>query len=176
MTLVLAGSGKIAAVYEQVAALPPLWPGALLVLLALAAWLAGRRGMSPIVNLALLGAATLALVQLAALRSIEPLYDVKPMALAIKQVQDEGGTVANAATYHAQYQFLGRLETPLVELRGAEVAPWLAAHPQAYAVIYLKDRENLDAIAARHKQAYRGGAAVLVDAQTAVGLLPAHLE
>ena len=56
------------------------------------------------------------------------------------------------------------------------MAPWLAAHPQAYAVIYLKDRENLDAIAARHKQAYRGGAAVLVDAQTAVGLLPAHLE
>ena len=176
VTLVLAGSGKIAAVYEQVAALPPLWPGALLVLLALAAWLAGRRGMSPIVNLALLGAATLALVQLAALRSIEPLYDVKPMALAIKQVQDEGGTVANAATYHAQYQFLGRLETPLVELRGAEVAPWLAAHPQAYAVIYLKDRESLAAVAARHKQVYRGRAAVLVDARTAAGLLPAHVE
>ena len=39
------------------------------------------------------------------------------MALAIKQVQDEGGRVANAAKYHAQYQFLGRLSVPLVELR-----------------------------------------------------------
>jgi len=176
VVLVLAGSGKIGAVYDQVAVLPPLWPGVLLVLLSLVAWVAGRRGVQPVVNLALLGAAAMGLVQLTAMRSVEPLYDVKPMALAIKQVQDEGRLVANLATYHAQYQFLGRLKAPLVELSGAEAAPWLAAHPEAYAVIYLKDRETLVATAARHKQAYRGGAAVLVDAQTAARLLAVPAE
>ena len=118
----------------------------------------------------------LALTQLAVSRSIDPLYDIKPMAQAIKQVQDEGLPVANAATYHAQYQFLGRLEAPLVELRGEEGMRWLAAHPEGYAVVYLKDNKKLDTISARHKQAYRGGAAVLVDAPTAAGLLAAPVE
>jgi 4-amino-4-deoxy-L-arabinose transferase-like glycosyltransferase len=170
--LILAGAGQIAALQAQVAELPPLWPGALMVLLAWLAWMAGRRGFPPVLTLGILGAGTLALVQLAASRSIEPLYNIKPMAQAIKQVQEQGLPVANAAYYHAQYQFLGRLEKPLVQASGAELTHWLARHPEGYAVIYLKDRQKLDAIPARYKQLYRGGAAVLVDAQTAAKLLP----
>ncbi|MDO9007309.1 MAG: glycosyltransferase family 39 protein [Thiobacillus sp.] len=174
--LMLAAGGQIASLRDQVAALPPMWPGAVLVLLALGVWQGGRRGVSPMLSLAVLGVGMLALVQFAAMRSIEPLYDVKPMALAIKQVQDAGIPVANAAKYHAQYQFLGRLNMPLVELRGAELAPWLAAHSHAYVVVYLKDTQRLAGIDARHKQLYRGGAAVLVDAKTAASLLAAHVE
>jgi 4-amino-4-deoxy-L-arabinose transferase-like glycosyltransferase len=174
--LILAASGKIEAIRDQVAALPPVWPGVTLMLLALGVWQGGRRGISPVLNLAVLGTGMLALVQFAAMRSIEPLYDVKPMALAIKQVQDTGVPVANAATYHAQYQFMGRLTVPLVELHGVELTRWLATHPHAYVVIYLKDAQRLAGIDARHKQTYRGGAAVLVDAKTAVSLLPAHVE
>jgi 4-amino-4-deoxy-L-arabinose transferase-like glycosyltransferase len=176
VALMLAASGQIAALHQQVAELPKLWPGALLVLLALASYAAGRRGISPVQNLAVLGVAALALTQLAVSRSIDPLYDIKPMAQAIKQVQGEGLPVANAARYHGQYQFLGRLESPLVELQGAELMRWLAEHPEAYVVIYLKDARGLAAISARHKQAYRGGAAVLVEARAAVSLLPAHIE
>jgi 4-amino-4-deoxy-L-arabinose transferase-like glycosyltransferase len=177
VVLILAASGRIAAVYEQVATLPPVWPGAVLVALALAAWVAGRRGFPPVVNLALLGAAMLALVQMAAMRSIDPLYNIKPMAQAIKELQDQGLPVANAATYHAQYQFLGRLEAPLAELHGAAVPRWLAAHPQGYVVVYLNEKQQkLEAIPARHRQAYRGGEVVLVDAKTAASLLPAHVE
>jgi hypothetical protein len=155
---------------------PPLWPGALLVLLALAVWVAGQRGLSPVLNLAVLGVGMLALMQFAAMRSIAPLYVIKPMALAIRQVQAAGHPVANAATYHAQYQFLGRLEAPLIELRGAELARWLAVHPEAYAVIYLKDTQRLDGVVTRHKHTYRGGAAVLVDAKTAARLLAAQAQ
>ncbi len=176
VALVLAASGKIAAFNAEAAALPAPWPGALLALLALAAWAAGRRGLPAVPNLALLGAAALALLQLAAKPSIDPLYDIKALALAIGEVQAQGLPVANAARYHAQYQFLGRLQAPLLELHGAELKRWLAEHPEGYAVIYLKDRQGLDAIPARHKQAYRGGAAVLVDARTAAGLLPVHIE
>jgi 4-amino-4-deoxy-L-arabinose transferase-like glycosyltransferase len=174
--LILAASGKIAALHDQVVALPPLWPGVSLLLLGGAAWVAGRRGFSPLLNLALLGTVTLGLVQTAALHSLMPLYDIKPLALAIRQVQNEGGTVANAAKYHAQYQFLGRLEAPLVELQGAELPRWLEAHPDGHVVMYLKDRQELDAIPARHKQGYRGGAVVLVDTRTAARLLAARTE
>jgi hypothetical protein len=163
-------------VSKQVDVLPPAWPGALLMLLALALYWAGRRGMSAVTNLALLGIATMGLTQVAAMHSLGPLYDIKPMALAIKGVQDEGRLVANTAAYHAQYQFLGRLQVPLVELRGEDAPAWLAGHPDAYAVVYLKDTQALPTIAARHKQAYRGGAVVLVDARTAASLLAAHVE
>jgi 4-amino-4-deoxy-L-arabinose transferase-like glycosyltransferase len=174
--MVLVASGQISSLRDQLAALPPAWPGVLLMVSALAAYWAGRRGLAPVPNLALLGAATMGLLQIAAMHSLSPMYDVTPMAQAIKRVQDEGRPVANAAAYHAQYQFLGRLEAPLVELRGETTLAWLAAHPQAYVVIYLKDTHALPAIAARHKQAYRGGAVVLVDAQTAARLLAAHVE
>ena len=146
------------------------------MLIALLVWVAVRRGVQPVLMLGLLGAASMSLVQLAASPSIDPLYDIKPMALAIKQVQTEGRTVANAARYHAQYQFLGRLEAPLVELKGADLKPWLAAHPNDFVVVYLKDTQKLDAFTARYKQAYRGGAAVLVDTRTAAGLLAADIE
>jgi 4-amino-4-deoxy-L-arabinose transferase-like glycosyltransferase len=176
VVMILAARGQIAALNDQVAALPPLWPGVLLVLLGWAARMAGRQGIPPQLNLALLGAATLALVQLAAMHSLGPRYDVKPMAQAIRQVQDAGKPVANAAKYHAQYQFAGRLEAPLAELTGAELPRWLAAHPEGYVVMYLEDSRDLAAISARHKQAYRGGAAVLVDATTAARLLAAKTE
>lgn len=174
--LVLAGAGQIPALRDQVAALPPLWPGVVLMVAGVLGWVGVRRGVQPVLVLGLMGSASLVLLQLAAARSIEPLYDIKPMALAIKRVQDEGHVVANVAKYHAQYQFLGRLEAPLVELRGAQVKPWLAAHPDDYAVVYLQETRGLSALAARHKQAYRGGAVVLVDTRTATSLLADHLE
>lgn len=174
--LMLAASGQIAALQHEVAALPPLWPGALLVVVALAAWAGGRRGVQPVVNLALLGVAALIVLQYTLMQSLSPFYDIKPMALAIKAVQDEGRRVANDAKYHAQYQFLGRLEAPLDELQGNELAPWLEAHPDGYVVMYLKDRQALDSIPARYGQGYRGGAVVLMDAPTATSILAARVE
>lgn len=174
--MMLAASGQIAALQHEVAALPPLWPGALLVVVALAAWAGGRRGVQPVVNLALLGVAALIVLQVTLLQSLSPFYDIKPMALAIKAVQDEGRRVANDAKYHAQYQFLGRLEAPLDELQGNELAPWLEAHPDGYVVMYLKDRQAVESIPARYGQGYRGGAVVLMDAPTATRILAARVE
>lgn len=175
--LILAASGQVAALNAQVATSPPLWPGVLLVLLGGATWIAGRCGVSPLLNMTLLGAGTLASIQLAAMHALGPIYDIKPMALAIKQVQDAGRPVANAARYHAQYQFLGRLEAPLVELQGTELARWLEAHPEGHVVIYLKKGwQNPDGFPVLHKQAYRGKVAVLVDAKTAASLLAAATD
>jgi hypothetical protein len=84
--------------------------------------------------------------------------------------------VANAASYHAQYQFVGRLEKPLAELQGEELSRWLVAHPEGYVVIYLRNGQNADRITARHKQAYRGRTAVLVAAPEAARLLAASSD
>ena len=42
--MILAASGQIARLHTQVAALPPAWPGVVLIALAVAVWAAGRRG------------------------------------------------------------------------------------------------------------------------------------
>lgn len=171
--IILAGSGWIPGLENRLVALPPMWPGAVLIALALVVWVAGRRGAAPVRNLALLGAALPAMVEAAGMHSVSPIYDLKPMALAIRQVQDEARPVANIGAYHAQYQFLGRLNSPVEELSGAGVMSWLATHPQGYVVIYLKDRRNLDGVDARYQQDYPGGIVALVDAATAAKLLAA---
>ncbi|MFN3751796.1 MAG: ArnT family glycosyltransferase [Thiobacillus sp.] len=176
VALVLLALGYLGDFHDDLAELPPAWPGALLVAVALAAWWAGRHGVPATLSLALLGASLLALVQVSVMRALAPRYDVKPMAQAIKAVQDAGRPVANAAKYHAQYQFLGRLEKPLAEVHGPQIAAWLAAHPDGYMVIYLEHAADHASIPARHGQAYRGGSVVLVDAPTAASLLAAHVE
>lgn len=172
--LVLAGSGQFAALRDRVAVLPLIWPGAALAGLALIVWLAARRANSGVPGLSLLGVATFGLLLWTVSPSITPLYDIKPMAQAIRHVQDSGRQVANTARYHNQYQFLGRLNSPLVELRGDKLMPWLNAHPDDYAVVYLDHPEDARGIKTEFAQPYRGGAAVLVDTRTATALLAAR--
>lgn len=171
--LIAVASGKFVSLNAQMVALPPLWPGILLVCLAGGAWLAGRMGGPALASLSAMGVGMFALAQFATTQAIGPMYDIKPIALAIRQVQQAGHPVGNMSKYHAQYQFPGRLEVPLTELRGMETMPWLAAHPNGYLVLYLRDGRGLDAINARHWQRYRGGVVVLLDNRTAADVLAA---
>ena len=151
------------------------WTG-LILLGGLVAWQAVRRGCQPSVALALLSTLALSLTLISAQPAIEPLYDIKPMAQAIRKVQQQGATVVNLQGYHAQYQFLGRLEAPLVELGDdpAQQLAWLKGHPDAYVVVYFRDAHVLNTIPALHQQIYRGGAVALVSAQEAATLLGAE--
>ncbi|MEW6590138.1 MAG: glycosyltransferase family 39 protein [Pseudomonadota bacterium] len=176
LALVGVAAGAFGDLHEDVVALPPLWPGVALLGAAMGTWWAVRRGAPATLNLALLGAALVATLLGTVMHALGPRYDIKPMAQAIRQAQDEGHVVANAAKYHAQYQFLGRLEQPLVELTGDALAPWLTAHPDAWVVVYLRHPDEAKDVPARHTQVYRGGAVVLVDAPTAASLLAAHVE
>jgi 4-amino-4-deoxy-L-arabinose transferase-like glycosyltransferase len=171
--LALAGAGVFRTRFDGLAALPLVWPGVLIGVAALVAWLAVRRGGQPSVALALLSALALSLTLISTQPAIKPLYDIKPMAQAIRTVQQQGATVANLQGYHAQYQFLGRLEAPLVELGGDPAQPlaWLNTHPDAYVVVYFRDAHVLNTIPALHQQIYRGGAVALVSAPEAARLL-----
>jgi 4-amino-4-deoxy-L-arabinose transferase-like glycosyltransferase len=171
--LLLLALGWVKLPHDELPELPILWPCLVLILGGAAAYFFGRRFSRPLVVLGLLGAAFPALLQLALAWPLYPVYDVRPMAHAIRRAQDSGHVVAHTGKYHDQYQFPGRLQQPLVVLRGGAINDWLMQHPDARAVVYVKNLERLQGVSVIASQRYRGVAAALVDAQTALKLLRA---
>lgn len=56
-------------------------------------------------------------------------YDLTPLAQRLHQLETRGTPVAYAGRYADQFQYLGRLQRPLVELEDDEVDRWWASHP-----------------------------------------------
>lgn len=99
------------------------------------------------------------------------------MAQAIRQVQSQGGMVAHAGKYHNQYHFFGRLQQPLIAMLVEELRAWLGQHPAAWVVLYEKrNQQALTRFKPLAMQPYRGKTVVLVDAKTALNLLPSLSE
>lgn len=146
-----------------------LWPIAVLAVTAAAIYAVGRRSARPVAWLALLGVAVSGFVQLGVSPSLYPAHDMRPMANAIRQVQESGRLVAHLGTYHAQYQFAGRLRAPLQELdEVADLKNWLAGHADAAVVIYSKQAEALREMKPLAMQRYRDRYVALVDAASAL--------
>jgi len=109
----LAGVPRLPPALEN--ATPEWWPGAVVIVLALAVGWAGRRYAKPVALLAILGVGVLALLQVALVRPIYGAYDMRPMGLAIRAAQDAGRPVIHFGLhYHNQFQFAGRLQKPLL--------------------------------------------------------------
>jgi 4-amino-4-deoxy-L-arabinose transferase-like glycosyltransferase len=141
----------------------PWWPGIVLAAVALMTFWMGRTQASRLPALAILGASLFALVQLYISPGAAHSYDVRPMAKAIKQLQDRGVPVANLGNYHAQFQFVGRLEQPLAQLTLDELPAWLDKHPNGAIVVYVsRKREAGESL---FSQSYRGEKAVLLSGE-----------
>ncbi len=148
------------------------WPGLALIVLALAILWTGRHYTKPVVMLALLGVAVSALVQFALLPPIYGAYDVRPMALAIREAQEAGHPIVHLGDYNDQYHFAGRLRTPLTLVGNAEaLKALLVKEPNAYAVIYPRDLKAVAGVSIVAGQRYLDGAVVLVDAPSALTYL-----
>jgi hypothetical protein len=143
----------------------PAWPGiVLMIVAALAVWL-GRQAGRRLPALALLSATGLAMIQFYAAENVWLRYDIRPIAGKIGKLQAQGVAVANHGTYHAQYQFLGRLRQPLDQVSTAEeIKAWFDRHPGGVGVFYTKD---VPGASARFRQPYRGESAMLLDAEQA---------
>ena len=94
-------------------------------------------------------------------------YNLKGMAVAIKNKMDEGCPVAHVGKYYAQYQFLGRLTKPLTLLSGGrdsdEVSKFIAGNPNGVLISYLKKNQTLPENAVvYYKQRYRGSTSVVL--------------
>jgi 4-amino-4-deoxy-L-arabinose transferase-like glycosyltransferase len=138
----------------------PWWPGAVLIAVTLVSLRTGKTAQWRLPALAVLGAALFALVQMYISANAWQSYDVRPMAKAIRQLQDRGVPVANLGTYHAQYQFAGRLKRPIEQLGQNELPAWLEKHPEGAVVVYVsRKREPAEFL---FRQSYRGETAVLL--------------
>jgi 4-amino-4-deoxy-L-arabinose transferase-like glycosyltransferase len=171
--LIALAIGVVSVPKNALAELPVPWPALLLVGLAPAVWIWSRRSARPMAALCFLGVCFAALVQLSLSRAFYGDYDVQPLATAISKAQQEGRTVANDGFYHDQFHFAGRLLKPLVAFEDErKLSSWLAAHPDAYAVLYLKNDKRLQGLPVLAVHRYMGGVAVLVAAPEALALLP----
>ncbi|MDR2239292.1 MAG: glycosyltransferase family 39 protein [Zoogloeaceae bacterium] len=143
----------------------PRWPGVALALIAaLAAW-SGRQASWRMASLAVLGAALCVLIQCYAADTFWRRYDTQPLAREVRKLQQGGVAVANDGRYHAQYQFFGRLEQPVDELKTrAEIQPWFERHPDGVLIFYGQPQPGETPL---FSQPYRDETALLLDAAQA---------
>ena len=145
--------------------------GVALIAISLGAYFWHRHRPRSLIFLSLAGVSVPVVAQLAVTPFIYPAYDVRPIAQAIRQLQDKGELVAHAGKYHDQYHFFGRLHKPLIEMPAEEISAWLTQHPQAWVVLYLRDTRLLVLHRPVMSQPFRGKTAVLLDGATAQRLL-----
>lgn len=98
-------------------------------------WSSVRRAL-PII--ATLPAAIVIAVHLAAAPVLDSVYNLKPIARHLKDLERNGTPLANFGKYHGQYHFLGRLEAPIdvIGLSEGDEERFLAARPNGRIVAY----------------------------------------
>ena len=91
-------------------------------------------------------------------RTITECYDIKRMANFIKEQTDGGQTVVHVGKYHGQYQFLGRLTTPLPVLDGGWSAldNFIVENPNVILISYQHNEEHLTNAVVLCTQKFRG--------------------
>ncbi len=82
-------------------------------------------------------------------------YDLGELAHRISAYQAQGRPVLNVDKYYGQYQFLGRLRSPLDEAGRDAAAQWAEQHPDGYLVLYQSGKQPVQP-GADYSQAYRG--------------------
>lgn len=89
-------------------------------------------------------------------------YDVKPLAQEIKHRQDQGQPVAYLGKYHNTFQFLGRLEQPLITINIAERSAWLVQHPEHLVIASIRELDNDLMVRSEFIHSYRGKYHVMI--------------
>jgi 4-amino-4-deoxy-L-arabinose transferase-like glycosyltransferase len=141
----------------------PWWPGAVLLVIAVASLGLGRNPDRRMHTLVTLGAALYISCLGLLSGNLWQKFDMHPIALEIRKLQDNGVAVANEGIYHDQFHFAGRLDKTIDELKkpGA-IGPWFTKHPDGVLILYTS---GVSAQAALFSQPYIGEHALLVDAQ-----------
>ncbi|MBX6320544.1 MAG: glycosyltransferase family 39 protein [Rhodospirillaceae bacterium] len=121
----------------------PIWLGGIslvpgLLLLGggyFAALVTPRETRGALVQLALLPALLITSFNLEYIFTIREFADLQPVANEIRTLQEQGRPVAYYGRYKGQFDFAGRLQAPLVELRPMkETLFWAAANPDGVIV------------------------------------------
>jgi 4-amino-4-deoxy-L-arabinose transferase-like glycosyltransferase len=143
---IVALGGILAAVpgLPRVEALPGiLWePRSVFIGIAIAgvgmllAWLPVPAMRQRIMNIAGGGVAILVIAQLAIGSQFDQLYGTNEVAQYLATAQREQRAIAHVGRYDGQFQFAGRLMTPLEVIDAADAPGWCADHPDGLIVTY----------------------------------------
>jgi len=92
-------------------------------------------------------------------------YDIKHLSEIIKEKMDQGVTVANVGTYFGQYQFLGRLNKPVIELDRdkQKIENFINNNPDCLILdyVYIQDNKQIEKYKIIYRQPYENKDAVL---------------
>jgi hypothetical protein len=69
----------------------------------------------------------------------DKLYPMAEVGQALSQAQSRGQPIAYVGDYHGEFQFAGRLQTPLANVPPALATSWALEHPTG-ALLALADR------------------------------------
>ena len=115
--------------------------GALAVLIGLWGALQRKLNLKVAVRNIVIGSAGLVITVHLALNSVlASNYNLKPLAQQIRVWQDQGYAIANFGKYHGQYNFLGRLKSPItvIGVKAFQKIAFLKAHPNGRIIAYYK--------------------------------------
>jgi 4-amino-4-deoxy-L-arabinose transferase-like glycosyltransferase len=130
----------------------PAWVGMLdgwwgiFLIAAGAALLFARAGrLATVRMIAMVSLLLVAMVFLIAAPRLAVDYNMQPLAHYLKGQQDQGRDIAYWGKYHAQFQFLGRLQRPVAMLETQkEMADWLQMHPDGEVIARRNDLKFAD--------------------------------
>lgn len=86
-----------------------------------------------------------------------PYYDMRPFADRLAAVERDGAPVAHWLKYNGDFNFLGRLEQPLLEISSKpQLLEWMHSHPQGYVVLMRQPNPAFSEDGVAFAQFYRG--------------------
>ncbi len=137
------------------------YPGIALSILALALLLLDRMGgrgslMARLASLCLLSVALVVVAHHAIRPLLAERYDLRPISQKLSAWQERGVAIAYVGKYHGQFNFLGRLESPIAVVGNdaTDLPDWLAANPDGR-IIVINSEPSTESPSA-FNQPYRG--------------------
>ena len=69
-----------------------------------------------------------------------PVWDVRPLAQTLSQIQRQGQPIAHVWRYYSQYQFAGRLHHPIEVIYWKQGVAWATENPDGFVLAHYKIR------------------------------------
>jgi 4-amino-4-deoxy-L-arabinose transferase-like glycosyltransferase len=121
-------------------------------------------------RIALATATTMGLVTFAFYATMAGSYRLDGAARIVRILEDEGTPYAWIGPYAGQFNYLARLQRPVVELawqRKDEMLSWIAAHPDGQLIAFSSGGRDIHIGPELYRQRYRSGWLVIVPARDA---------
>jgi hypothetical protein len=90
-------------------------------------------------------------------------YDLKPIAIEVAKLQEQGNNIAHNGKYRGEYHFLGRLKKPFEVIYDHTEQEWINTHPDAYVISYRYELCGEQQEPVVYQRLYRNGQCVTIN-------------